>query len=329
MKKLVQFSNHFMQRYLPDPYIIVIFLTVLVFALGIGLTGNTAYDMMVFWGDGFWNLLAFTMQMALVLITGHVLANSPFFKKLLQRMAMIAKSPGQAIILVTVVSLVASWINWGFGIVIGALFSKEVAKVVRKVDFRLLIASAYSGFLIWHGGFSGSIPLTIATEGHFSVDAIGIIPTSETIFSSYNLAIVVAIFIVLPLLNRLMLPPLDERVTIDPKVLDIPPSLEAATIEEPLTPAEKLQHLPIISYTIGLFGLSYVVYYFATNGFSINLNIVNFLFLFFRNFISSNPEAFFTGRSRCGQKYEQHYYSIPVLCRHYGHDGLFGSSRQT
>ncbi|MFP3380607.1 TIGR00366 family protein, partial [Bacillus sp. SIMBA_069] len=92
----------------------------------------------------------------------HVLASSRIFKRGLGALASMAKSPGQAIIIVSVVSLVASWINWGFGLVIGALFAKELAKKVENVDYRLLIASAYSGFLIWHGGISGSTPLTIA-----------------------------------------------------------------------------------------------------------------------------------------------------------------------
>ena len=101
----------------------------------------------------------------------------------------------------SVVSLAASWINWGFGLVVGALFAKEVARQIR-VDYRLLIASAYSGFLVWHGGLAGSIPLSIATPTTRSRDLIGIIPTSETIFSVTNLAILAMLFVAVPLTNR-------------------------------------------------------------------------------------------------------------------------------
>ncbi|MFP3513924.1 TIGR00366 family protein, partial [Peribacillus sp. SIMBA_075] len=86
--------------------------------------------MVAFWGEGFWALLAFSMQMVLVLVTGFVLASSPIFKKGLGKLASFAKSPGSAILWVTIVSLAASWINWGFGLVIGALFAKELAKRV-------------------------------------------------------------------------------------------------------------------------------------------------------------------------------------------------------
>ncbi|MBE3102954.1 MAG: TIGR00366 family protein, partial [Bacilli bacterium] len=101
MKTLTRFSNTLMERYLPDPYIFVAILTLLVFLLGVGLTDSSPLNMVVYWGDGFWGLLAFTMQMVIVLVAGHVLASSPIFKKLLSTMASGAKSPGSAILLVT------------------------------------------------------------------------------------------------------------------------------------------------------------------------------------------------------------------------------------
>ena len=116
MKVLTRWSNTIMERYLPDPYIFVAILTLLVFALGLGLTDSGPMDMVTHWGNGFWGLLAFTMQMVIVLVAGYVLAISPIFKKLLSNLAGLAKSPGSAIVLVSVVSLIACWINWGFGL---------------------------------------------------------------------------------------------------------------------------------------------------------------------------------------------------------------------
>lgn len=116
--------------------------------------------------------------------------------------------------------MIASLINWGFGLVIGALFAKELAKKVQNVDYRLLIASAYGGFIVWHGGISGSIPLTIATEGHFSQDLIGIISTDQTIFAGFNLLIILIMLLVLPLVNRLMMPSKDQTVAVDPALLE-------------------------------------------------------------------------------------------------------------
>lgn len=291
MNKLTSFTNRIMQRYLPDPFLFVIILTLVVFGLGIILTNSSPKDMVVYWGDGFWNLLAFAMQMVLILVTGYVLASSPFFKNVLVNLAKLAKSPGTAIILVTVVSLIASWINWGFGLVIGALFAKELARQVAKVDYRLLIASAYSGFIVWHGGLAGSIPLTIATPGHFSEGLIGIIPTSNTIFSSFNLFIVAVLFITLPILNRLMMNN-KEAVYVDKKLLVEDKNQSQEERKEVVTPATRMENSMILSFVTGALGLAYILYFVTQNGFSLNLNIVNFIFLFLGILFHKTPRKF-------------------------------------
>ncbi|TKD71062.1 short-chain fatty acid transporter [Pseudalkalibacillus hwajinpoensis] len=291
LKASISLSNRIMQRYLPDPFLFVVILTLVVFGLGLIFTGSTPVQMVQFFGEGFWSLLAFSMQMVLVLMTGYVLASSPLFKKGLSYLADRAKTPGQAIIYVTLVSLVASWINWGFGLVIGALYAKELARKIKKVDYRLLIASAYSGFLVWHGGLAGSIPLTVATPGHFTEDLIGVISTSQTIFSPFNLIIVASLFVVLPVVNYLMSPSEDERVHVDPSLLR-EGNLHAATLETEGTPAERLENSKTVSIIISLVGLSYIVYYFVNAGFELNLNIVNFGFLFLGLLFHGTPRNF-------------------------------------
>ncbi len=268
-------ATRLMERWLPDPFIFVIVLTLVAALAAILSEGTSPAALVQMWGDGFWSLLQFAMQMLLVLVTGYILASSPPVRRGLARIARLASSPGTAILLVSVVSLAASWLNWGFGLVVGAIFAREVARQIR-VDYRLLIATAYSGFVIWHGGLSGSIPLTIATEGHFTADQIGVIGTDQTIFSGWNLAIVLAVLVVVPLVNRLMLPLEHEKVIVDPDRLagegeDRPPL-------EP-TPAQRLENSPILMWAIGLPGLAWLVMYFLQGG-GINLNVVNFLFLF-------------------------------------------------
>lgn len=293
MKVLISLSNKLMQRYLPDPFLFVIILTFFVGGLSLVLTDSTPVQVVEYWGGGFWGLLAFSMQMVLVLVTGHVLASSPFFKKALGNLASVPKSPGQAIVLVSVISLIASWINWGFGLVIGALFAKELAKKVNGVDYRLLIASAYSGFVIWHGGLSGSVPLTIATPGHFTENLIGIVPTSETLFSTYNLVIVAALFVAIPILNRLMMPSKDQTVAVDRSLLEETDSFQAATVERSeMTPADRLENSHVLALVTGLLGLFFLAFYVMKNGLKINLDIVNFLFLFLGILFHGTPKRF-------------------------------------
>ncbi|NJP38214.1 short-chain fatty acid transporter [Alkalicoccus luteus] len=290
MNMLTSFSTRLMQRYLPDPYLFVLVLTLVVFGMGLVLTPSTPVEMVVYWGEGFWDLLEFAMQMVLVLVTGYVLASSRPFKKGLDQLARTANTPGQAIIVVTLVALLASWINWGFGLVIGALFAKALARRVAKVDYRLLIASAYSGFIVWHGGLAASIPLTVATPGHFTEDIVGIIPTGETIFAPFNLMIVAALFITVPILNRFMMNE-KEAVYVDPKLIEEKEAEEKPDPSEQ-TPAQRLENSKMLSLIVGGMGLVFIGYYLLTAGFDLNLNIVNFMFLFLGILFHGTPSHY-------------------------------------
>lgn len=280
-KKFTNGCVHMVNRFLPDPFIFCIILTVVVFIGAIPATGAKPLQIIDAWGIGVWNLLAFSMQMALVLVLGSSLANAPVVKRGISRIAGIAKSPVQGIIVVTFFSLIACWINWGFGLVVGAILAKEIAKQVKGIDYRLLIASAYSGFVIWHAGFSGSIPLALATPGAEALKKAtgGIvsepISTSMTIFAPYNLLMVGVIIVCLPFINAKMHPSKDQVICIDPSLLKD----DESVYTPPVTPAQKLENSPIPSILIAAGGLVYLVNYFMTFGFNLTLNIVNFIFL--------------------------------------------------
>lgn len=299
-KKFTNACVSLVQNYLPDAFIFAVFLTILTFVLGIIFTGQGPVAMLVHWGDGFWNLLAFSMQMSLVLVTGHTLASSPPVEKGLKKMASFIKTPTQAIFAVSLVSAIACWINWGFGLVIGALYAMELARQIKDVDYRLLIASAYSGFLVWHGGISASIPLTLATisadlPGMTAGAVTSIVPTTETIFAPFNLIISFAIILTLPIINRAMHPDKGEVIAVDPSLLD-PSDEEKAAGELELskedTPADKIENSPVTSLIIGAFGLIYAIYYFRTNGFNLNLDILNFIFLILGMLFHRTPRRF-------------------------------------
>ena len=290
LQRLSRPAVKLVERYLPDPYIFVLLLTIIAALAAMLLEQRSPLAVMQYWGDGFWGLLSFSMQMLLVLVTGFMLANSPPIKRLLDRLAATARTPASAIILVTLVSLAASWINWGFGLVIGALFAKALARQIRA-DYRLLIASAYSGFVVWHGGLAGSIPLTIATPGHFSEDQIGTIPTSQTIFAGYNLIIVVALFVIMPLINRWMMPSEDESVFVSREQLSEPEDRDRDAIERP---ADRLENSTLLSMLVGIPGLLYLVHYFFFAGGGLNLNSVNFLFLSLAIVLHRTPRSLLT-----------------------------------
>ncbi|MDR7315418.1 TIGR00366 family protein [Brevibacillus nitrificans] len=279
MKALSRFFSTLVQKFLPDPFVFALILTIILFVCGLVFTDHGPIQMVQFWGSGFWNLLAFAMQMALVLVTGHALASSPLVSRSLTRLASIAKTPVQGVILVTLGSAIACLLNWGFGLIVGALFAKEVAKRVPGSDYRFLIACAYIGFLTWHGGLSGSVPLTAATPGNPLEKTAGLIPLTDTIFTGYNLFITIALLVALPIMTRLMMPTGKEVVEIDPQLFakeEVAATAEAAPAEK--TFATVMENSRILTYIICALGFSYLIYYFANKGFKVDINTVNLLF---------------------------------------------------
>lgn len=300
IESLANASTMVMQKFLPDAYIFAVILTIIVFIASLIATKQNFISIVGHWGKGVWSLLAFSMQMVLVLVTGHVLALSPPFKKLLDYLSNIPKTPAQGIALVSIISYTACILNWGFGLIIGAIYAKEIAKKVKAIDYRLLIASAYSGFVLWHAGFSGSVPLVIA-GGDLSATGGSLteaVPVSQTLFSSYNIFIVVGMWILLPIINVLMHPKNEEDVfVIDPNLIKEDVEVKKITKEDfkKMTPAEKLENGCFINYILAFIGFVYIVYYFVNSAkqgkFDLNLNIVNLIFLMLGVFLHRTPRS--------------------------------------
>lgn len=280
LSKLSKGCANFIQKFLPDPFIFCIILTIFVFIVAMPMTGQGPLEMIQHWGNGVWGLLLFSMQMALVLVLGSAMATAPIIHKGLKKLASIPKTPVQAVFFITFVAVIVDWLNWGFGLIVSAILAKEIAKQVKKVDYRLLIAASYSGFVVWHGGISGSVPLTVAavTEA-VTAQTNGVLteslPVSTTVFSPWNLAISVAILIILPLLNAKMHPAPEEVVAVDPALLVD----EEIQVKKPETPAEKLENSVIMSGLIVLLGAAYIIQLIISGSFELSLNTVNLIFL--------------------------------------------------
>lgn len=275
LNRISQFFVTLVQRYLPDAYLFAILLTFIAFVMALALTDKTAIQLIGMWGDGLYGIIAFAMQMILILVTGHALASSKPIKAILRTLGSIPKNAGQAAALAVFVAGVANFFNWGFGLVVGALLAREIAKQCESADYGLTVAAAYSGFVIWHAGISGSIPLAIASKGHLVEKMTGIIPVTQTIFSSWNLIITWAIIFTLPLLFKLMAPKPEDVKRIDPALLIEQP--------EPQPPAKHtlatwLEYSKTINLLFGAMGVIYLINYFATKGFDLSLNIVICIF---------------------------------------------------
>ena len=191
------------ERLLPDPFLLAILLTVATSALGVFLAGETPGRMLRYWGTGVWDLLEFSMQMCLILVTGYALAETPLLRRFINWLASLPRSGAGAAALVCAVACVTGALHWGLSVIMGALVARDTAVVAARrgirVHYPLLGACGYVGMLVWHGGLSGSAPLTVATGGHFLAERIGVIPIGATLGSPLNLAVLATLIVLLPL----------------------------------------------------------------------------------------------------------------------------------
>jgi short-chain fatty acids transporter len=328
MQGLTRFFTSIVQRYLPDPFVFAIILSIIVFVVSTAITPNSPVEILNMWGSGFWNLLGFTMQMVLVVVTGHALASSEIVKKILKSCASIPKTPTQGVMLVTFVGSIACIINWGFGLIIGAMLAKEVAKSVDKSDYPLLIACAYIAFLVWHGGFSGSIPLLAATPGNPVEKICGLVSINDTLFTKFNLIITGSLVVCLPFLTAKMLPQENERKFINPELLKDETSSIQRTINKDSTIAEKVEESKILALLVGISGLAYILYTWFTKGFKLDINSVNLLFLSLGIILHKTPMAYaraisLAAKSTAGIIVQFPFYAgIQAMLEHSGLGGI-------
>lgn len=289
LRSSAQFFTNLMDKYLPDPLVIAILLTAFTMLLAMVFQGSSPTDVVDYWGDGFWGLLEFTMQMTMVLLAGYILAKTPPVDRFLDLVTSKVSSPKVAIVAATLVGGIGSWLNWGFGLVMAGIIAQKLALNVKGLHYPLAIASGYSGFAVYGIGLSGSVPLLLATPGNFVEDQVGLIPLSETIFSPYLLITNLVVLIALPIFNA-MLHPKDpaEIKELDPTTV---PVVDAHPIDDRKTIASRLNNSRIIGIGIGVIAMLFMVRYFI-NGGSLTLDTVNFLFLFLGILLFARPTAF-------------------------------------
>ncbi len=283
LKRLASFFTHLMRHYLPDAYLFAILLTFLSAVLALIFTSAGFEKLITTWGGGVYGIVAFAFQMILILVTGHCLALTPAVNRILVAIAGIGNTPVKGGMIVAFVTGICSFINWGFGLIVGGLLALQVAKKTRAADFPFLIASAYSGYVVWHMGLSGSVELVIATAKHpqnFIEQMTGaVVPVSQSIFQPFNLIPLVILIVTIPILMALIHPKEDEIQTIpENKLMELCGDCPHEALPQNPTLAERIDHSYAINMIFGLMGLAYLYYHFSTKGFDLNLNIVIFIF---------------------------------------------------
>ena len=281
------------ERWVPSPFVLALGLTVITFVLGIALAGASPAVALDGWGQGFWAFLAFGMQMSLVLVTGYALAMSPLVSRAIDALAARPGGSRSAVALTAFVSVAVSLVHWGLGLIVGGLLARQIGRSAARrnvaIHYPLVVAAAYAGFLSWHGGLSGSAPLTVATEGHFLEAEIGVIGVDRTLGSPLNLVMSASLLIAVPLVLMLMAPRTGGRPAPAAVLEDSAPVEESAAG----TPASRLDRSRILASILAIAGLIFVVRKFVASGFgALDFNLVNFTFLFLGLLVYGSPAAY-------------------------------------
>lgn len=259
-----------------------------------------------YWESGIWNnsLLVFAYQMMLILVLGHILVLSKPMNSLIVRLTNLVSNTSNAVLLVSVCTMIVSFFNWGLGLIFGAIMARKVAEASQlqgfKINYPLVGASGYVGLMIWHGGISGSAPLKVAESGHLTslMSGVGdstliaklpdLIPFSETVFSSSNLILFGILLVILPL----FLYQIGKKAPVTKINLPIYRGIE--TEETDLTGAEKIDHSKLFGFGFGSLILLIFFYQYSDSlaKMVITPNMLNFFMLGLALMLHQNFKSF-------------------------------------
>ncbi|OBG40627.1 short-chain fatty acid transporter [Mycolicibacter heraklionensis] len=318
MQSLTGLSVRYVERLMPDPYLFAVILTLIVAGMVAALVrGASASGMLTAWYAGVWgpqNIFTFAFQMALILVTGYTLAEAPVLKRAIVRVAAVPRNQVQGALLCFTVSAAASLLNWGLGLVAGALVARQVARRFPDSHFGYLIAAAFMGFIVWTQGLSSSIALA-NTDAGSPINVIHkiagfTVPLSQTIFQPYSWLSALIVLGVLALAVWRMEP--SESLPPDSAVFED----DKAAVEIPAgkTFAEWLENQWILNVLLFAAGITY----FVTSGFALNISSMIMLFTITAALLHRTPIRFiraFTGAAKV---------SGPLLLQYPLYGGLVG-----
>lgn len=314
------------ERWFPDAFVFALAAVVVVFAAGLAI-GEKPAKLVAEFGNGFWVLVPFTMQMALVIIGGFVVASSPPFARLIRALAAVPKTSRGAVGFVAFFAMATSLISWGLSLIFTGLLVREVTRRNPRVDYRALGAAAYLGLgSVWALGLSSSAALLQATPSSIPVALLpitGVIPLSQTIFLWQSM-LLAAILIAVSVAVAYFSCPRDEEartaeemgIRFDPLVIEN---------ELPQTPAEKLEHSPLLTLLVVALMLAWLARQIAIKGplEALDLNTFNFTFIAAGMLLYWRPRSFLRAVTR----------SVPatagVLIQFPFYAGIFGIISKT
>ncbi|HIG60679.1 MAG TPA: short-chain fatty acid transporter [Gammaproteobacteria bacterium] len=286
MQKITRAVIRAFDRYMPEPFAFGIVMTLAALVLTWWLTPASAEKVVMSWGNGLASLLPFITQVCLTILFAYALAHLGPVPAYLERLAGLPRTAQGAYAFVAVFAGCVSLIAWPLGTILGGLMARQVALAFRhrgqKVHYPLLGGAAFSGFVVWHMGYSGSAPLLVATQGNPMQEQLGgLLPVTQTTLATFNLVTIVLTLATVALVASLLAPADAELEEIDES--DAVQDSKQENQEGPLPgrsgPAYRLENSRWLTSFLGVLLIVYVANWFYSKGIQLDLNIVNWTFL--------------------------------------------------
>jgi short-chain fatty acids transporter len=313
------------ERWFPDAFVFALAAIVIVFMGGLGW-GVKPVTLATEFGNGFWSLVNFTMQMAIVIVGGFVVASSPPVARLTRRLAMIPKTARGAVAFVAAFAMLSSLLSWGLSLIFTGLLVREITKRV-DADYRAIGAAAYLGLgSVWALGLSSSAALLQATKSSIPAALLpitGVIPLTQTIFLWQSMVMAAVLIVVSIAIAYFSAPGEAEARTA--RSMGIEFADDVAEAPHAVTPAERLENSPILNIVIAALMFWFLFTQFREKGglAALDLNNFNFAFLAAGLLLHWRPRSFLRAVTK----------SVPatagVLIQFPFYGGIFGMISKT
>ncbi len=293
----------FSERWFPDAYVFVL-IAALVVAAATLASGGSLLAVSSAFGDGFWSIIPFTMQMALVAVGGYVVATAPLVATLLRRAAAVPRTGRGAVVFVGVVSILLSLINWGVSLIFSGLLVREIARRTDlRLDYRAAGAAAYLGlgfgFTLGISSSAAQLQANAASIPASLMPITGVISFEETILTWQNLVIATVGTLLSVAICYFTTPPdavAKTAADLGVNLTEVAPEAPRAT-----RPGDWLEFSPLLTILIVLLAAGWLYQTFRSGNPLITmsgLNTYNFVFLMLGALLHWRPRSFLGSFSR-------------------------------
>ena len=291
------------QRWFPDPFIFAGLAVVLVAGAALA-HGVPALAVAQAFGGGFWSLITFTLQQAIVVIGGYIVASSPPAARLIDRMAQVPRNGRTAVAYIAVLTLLISLVNWSISLIFSGLLARAMGRRTEiRMDYRAAAAAAYLGLgTTWAMGLSSSAAQLEANAASMPADLVkitGVIPFTSTIFLWQSMTLTIVLIVTSVLVAYWSAPSAEHAVTAEMLGVDV--NIQVAPLPPRQHPGEWLEYSPLLTLCIALLGGTWIALEFVSKNPLLaisNLNTYNFILIIAGLVLHWRPRSFLNAAAK-------------------------------